>query len=367
MKYLTIIFVGLTVLLPARELTFYVGTLGPEAKGVWRGTIDDQTGKMSAPVHLAEIKNASYLALHPNGQTLYATTELADGSGGVSALKLNPDGTVKLLNSQNTGGKNCNHLAVDATGKNLAVANYASGSVSCLPITADGSLAEFSGFVQHTGKSVHPVRQTSPHAHGVYFDATNQFLAVPDLGIDQIVVYRFEADKGSLNSIPPVSVMQKPGDGPRHLVFHPTLPLAYACNELSLTVTAFHFDIKTGVLSPFQIVETLPAEADRKGASAAEIFCHPNGKTLYVSNRIHDSIAVFSIGTEGSLKLIQHQLNVPATPRGFGLSSDGRWLICAGQKSGTLNAYRIHSDSGMLTDTQQAVKVGSASCVIFSK
>ena len=367
MKYLTLIFIGLTSVLPARELTFYVGTLGPEAKGIWRATIDDQNGKISAPVHLAEIKNASYLALRPDGQTLYATTEMSDGSGGVSALKLNPDGTVKLLNSQTTGGKNCNHVAVDATGKNCAAANYGSGSVACLPINADGSLGEFTSFVQHTGKSVNPTRQTSPHAHGVYFDATNKFLAVPDLGIDQIIVYPFDAERGKLNSIPPVNVSQKPGDGPRHLVFHPTLPLAYACNELSLTVTAFRFDVKTGALSPFQVIETLPVEADRKGASAAEIFCHPNGKTLYVSNRIHNSIAVFSIASDGSLKLIQHQLNVPATPRGFGLSPDGQWLVCAGQKSGTLNAYRINPESGLLTDTQQAVKVGSASCVIFQK
>ena len=367
MKYLNLIFVGLTSLLSARELTFYVGTLGPEAKGIWRGTIDEQTGKIAPPVLLTEIKNASYLALRPDGQTLYATTEMADGSGGVSAFKLNSDGTIKLLNSQTTGGKNCNHLAVDATGKNLAVANYGSGSVACLPIKVDGSLSEFSSFVQHTGKSVHPARQTSPHAHGVYFDAANQFLAVPDLGIDQIIVYRFEADRGILNSVPPMYGIQKPGDGPRHLAFHPTLPLAFACNELSLTVTAFRYEASSGKLTPFQITETLPTDADRKGASAAEIFCHPNGKTLYVSNRIHDSIAVYSIASDGSLKLIQHQLNVPATPRGFGLSPDGQWLICAGQKSGTLNAYRINPESGILTDTQQAVKVGSASCVIFAK
>lgn len=367
MNYLTFIFIVLASLASARELTFYVGTLGPEAKGIWRGTLDEQTGKISAPVLVAEIKSASYLALRPDGQTLYATTEMSDGSGGVAAFKLNTDGTVKLLNSQTTGGKNCNHLAVDATGKNCAVANYGSGSVASLPIKADGSLAEFSAFIQHAGKSVHPVRQTSPHAHGVYFDATNQFLAVPDLGIDQIIVYRFEADRGNLNSLPPVSVMQKPGDAPRHLVFHPTQPLAYACNELALTVTAFRFDVKAGVLSPFQVIDTLPADAERKGASAAEIFCSPHGKNLYVSNRIHDSIAVYAIGADGSLKLIQHQLGVPATPRGFGLSPDGQWLVCAGQKSGTLNAYRVNPESGMLTDTQQAVKVGSASCVVFPK
>jgi 6-phosphogluconolactonase len=267
---------------------------------------------------------------------------LADQSSAVTAFKLNQDGSLKLLNTQSANGKNCNHLAVDATGKNLVVANYGSGSVTCLPIKSDGSLGEYNAFSQHTGKSINPTRQTSPHAHGIYFDPSNKFLAVPDLGIDQILVYPFSAEHVSLDFASANVTKQKPGDGPRHLVFHPTLPLAYVCNELSLTVTTFNFDATTGKLSPVQTLETLPTGAERKGASAAEIFCHPNGRTLYVSNRIHDSIAVFSIDTDGSLKLIQHQLNVPATPRGFGISPDGRWLICAGQKSGTLNAYQIN-------------------------
>jgi 6-phosphogluconolactonase len=161
--------------------------------------------------------------------------------------------------------------------------------------------------------------------------------------------------------------MQKPGDGPRHFVFHPTLLIAYACNELALTVTTFHYDAQLGTLQPFQVTETLPANAERKGASAAEIFCHPNGRTLFISNRIHDSIAVYAIGEDGSLKLIQHQLAVPATPRGFGLSTDGQWLVCAGQKSGTINAYRVDDSTGRLTDTQQAIAVGSASCVLFAR
>ena len=367
MNYSAFIFIFAASLLPARELTFYVGTLGSDAKGVWRGTIDSESGKLSAPVLIAEIKNASFLALRPDGQTLYATTELADGSGGAAALKLNADGTAKLLNAQTTGGKNCNHLAVDASGGNLAVANYGSGSVGCLPIQADGSLGVLSAFMQHEGKSVHPVRQTGPHAHGVYFDSTNKFLAVPDLGVDRIFVYRFDAVRGSLVANSPDGAVQRPGDGPRHFVFHPTLPLAYACNELALTVTAFHYDTALGTLQPFQVANTLPEGAERKGASAAEIFCHPNGRTLYVSNRIHDSIAVFAIGDDGALKLIQHQLNVPGTPRGFGISADGRWLICAGQKSGTINAYRVDEQTGRLTDTQQAVAIGSASCVIFAR
>ena len=367
MRSLCLFFVFGFSLLRASELSFYVGTLGPEAKGVWRGTLNAETGEISPPVLIAEIKNASFLALRPDGKVLYATTELADGLGGVSALELQGNGLAKILNERATGGKNCNHLAVDATGKNLAVANYGSGSVGCLPIKADGSLGELSGFMQHEGKSVHPKRQTGPHAHGVYFDPSNKFIAVPDLGVDQVFVYRFDAERGSLSPHTPSGVIQKPGDGPRHFAFHPTLPVAYACNELALTVTAFRFDVARGRLEPLQVIDTLPSGVVIKGASTAEIFCHPNGRTLYVSNRIHDSLAVYKIAGEGTLELIQHQLNVPATPRGFGLSPDGRWLVCAGQKSGTLNAYRIDEETGRLTDTRQAVPVGSASCVLFAR
>ena len=147
------------------------------------------------------------------------------------------------------------------------------------------------------------------------------------------------------------------------MAFHPSGKFAYVNTEMGLNVVAFSVE-RNGGLNQIQSLPTLPEGADKKGVSTAEIFVRPNGKTLYVSNRGHDSIAVYSIAQDGKLTLLQHMLGTPATPRGFGLSADGRWLVCAGQKSGTLNAYRIGQD-GKLTDTKQSVEAAAAAAIVF--
>ena len=361
------IFLFFNITLCAAEWNFLVGTTGPGAQGIYQATLNAETGKLSNPVLIAESKNAGYVALGADEKIFYSTIELADGSAGVAAFKLENNGPAKKLNEQSIPGKNSTHLTLDTKGKNVFVANYTSGNLAVLPIGENGFLQPASDNYQHQGSGPNPKRQATPHAHGVYLDAQNQFLYVPDLGADKIFIYRWDSEKNRLTKNNPEFAHLKPGDGPRHFALHPQKAWAYVCNELTLTVTAFQVDSASGALTVLQSVSTLPVGAEINGASAAEIFCSPNGKNLYVSNRIHDSIAVFAIAADGSLKLIQHQVGVPATPRGFGLSPDGQWLVCAGQKSGTLNAYRVNPESGMLTDTQQSVKVISASCVVFTK
>ena len=347
----------------AAELTYYVGTSGPQAKGILRGTIDSETGKLSAPVVIADAKGASYLALSKDAKTLYATSEVA--GGGVAAYRLAGGAAAVLLNSQESQGKGATHLSVDPSGRNLLVANYGSGSVACLPLKADGSLLPVSSFIQHVGGGPNAKRQAGPHAHGIYADAAGRFVYVPDLGTDNIFIYRLDAAKGLLMSDGNYGRVE-PGAGPRHFAFHPQGGFAYTCNEMALTVSTFKLDATSGGLTGIQSLPTLPKGASPAGASTAEIFCLPNGKALYVSNRGHDSLAVYAIGADGKLALIQHMLNTPATPRGFGLSLDGRWLVCAGQKSGTINAYRVDLATGKLTDTQQSVVTGSSCCILFT-
>lgn len=348
----------------AAELTYYVGTSGPQAKGILRGTINSETGKLSAPVVIADAKGASYLALSKDAKTLYATSEVA--GGGVAAYRLTAGGAATLLNAQDSQGKGATHLSVDSTGRNLLVANYGSGSVACLPLQGDGSLLPASSFNQHVGVGPNAKRQAGPHAHGIYADAAGRFVYVPDLGTDDIFIYRLDAAKGLLTLNDPKSGRVAPGAGPRHFAFHPQGGFAYSCNEMALTVSAFKLDATSGGLTQIQTLPTLPEGASATGASTAEIFCLPNAKALYVSNRGHDSLAVYAIGADGKLALIQHMLNTPATPRGFGLSPDGRWLVCAGQKSGTVNAYRVDLATGKLTDTQQSVVTGSSCCILFT-
>jgi len=349
----------------AADLTYYVGTSGSESKGILRGTIDSETGKLSTPVVIAEAKGPSYLALSLDGKVLYATAEVA--GGGVAAYRLSADGKATFLNGQDTKGKGATHVSVDQTGTYLFAANYGSGSVACLPLQADGSIGAASSFFQHEGSGPNKARQAGPHAHGIYPDAANRFVYVPDLGTDDVFIYRFDAAKGTLTPNDPKSGRVAPGSGPRHLAFHPKGGFAYVCNEMLMTVSTFTVDAASGAMKEVQVLPTLPEGASAKGASTAEVFCSPNAKALYVSNRGHNSLAVYAIGADGKLSLIQHMLDVPAVPRGFGLSPDGRWLLCAGQKSGTINAYRIDAETGKLTDTKQSVVAGSSCCIVFAR
>jgi 6-phosphogluconolactonase len=343
-----------------RPYVFYVGTSGAKAQGVLRCELDRKTGKISAPAVVAEAKSASYLALSPDVKFLYATAEAAEGA--VAAYAIEGD-KLRLLNTEASKGKGPTHLAVDAGRQNLIVVNYGSGSTTSLPIKADGSLAPATSSIQHVGTGPNAARQAGPHAHGVYFHPTNGRAYVADLGTDDIFIYQFDVAKGLLTPNKPASGRVTAGFGPRHLAFSPDGRFAYVNTEMGLTVSVFSVG-KDGGLKEIQSLPTLPAGADAKGVSTAEIFVHPNGKTLYVSNRGHDSIAVYSIGRDGKLALLQHMLGTPAMPRGFGLSRDGRWLVCAGQKSGTLNAYRIERD-GKLTDTKQSVEVAAAAAILF--
>lgn len=342
------------------QYVFYVGTSGAKAQGVLRCVLDGKTGKISAPTVAAEAKSASYLALSPDAKFLYATAEAAEGA--VAAYAVEGE-KLRLLNTEASKGKGPTHLAVDPARKNLVVVNYGSGSTTALPIKADGSFAPATSSIQHVGSGPNAARQAGPHAHGVYFHPKNGRAYVADLGTDDVFIYQFDAEKGQLKPNKPKSGRVTAGEGPRHLAFHPSGRYAYVNTEMGLNVVSFAVE-RNGGLKQLQSLPTLPAGADAKGASTAEIFVHPNGKTVYVSNRGHDSIAVYSIAQDGRLTLLQHMLGTPATPRGFGLSADGRWLVCAGQKSGTLNAYRVGRD-GKLSDTKQSVEAPAAAAIVF--
>jgi 6-phosphogluconolactonase len=342
------------------QYVFYVGTSGAKAQGVLRCVLDGKTGKISAPSVAAEAKSASYLALSPDAKFLYSTAEGTEGAVASYAVE---DDKLRLLNTEASKGKGPTHLAVDAARRNLIVVNYGSGSTTALPIKEDGSFAPASSSIQHVGTGPNAGRQAGPHAHGVYFHPKNGRAYVADLGTDDIFIYKFDAEKGLLTPNKPKSARVTAGEGPRHLAFHPNGRFAYVNTEMGMNVVAFSVE-RNGGLKQIQSLPTLPAGADAKGASTAEIFVRPDGKTLYVSNRGHDSIAVYSIAQDGKLTLLQHVLGTPAVPRGFGLSADGRWLVCAGQKSGTLNAYRIGRD-GKLTDTKQAVEAAGSVAILF--
>jgi 6-phosphogluconolactonase len=350
------------------EIAVYFGTYtGPKSKGIYLSRLDLSSGKLSAPTLAGETEQPSFLALHPNRRFLYAVNETGGGrrgTGQVTAFAVGSDGKLTLLNQQPSRGSAPCHLVVDRVGKSLLLANYGGGSVAAFSIGPDGRLGESTGFVQHSGSSVNPQRQKEPHAHSINLDTANRFAVAADLGLDQVLVYRFDAGKGTLSPNEPPSAPVKAGSGPRHFAFHPSGRNAYVINELASTVTAFQYDAGKGVLKETQTLSTLPK--DFTGTShTAEVQVHPSGKFLYGSNRGHDSIAVFSIEANGTLRYVENTPTGGSTPRNFGISPDGKYLLAANQKSDNVVVFRIDPKSGRLTSTGNTLEVPSPVCVRF--
>jgi 6-phosphogluconolactonase len=242
----------------------------------------------------------------------------------------------------------CN-LTLDKSGRNVLVANYGSGSVAVLPVAPDGRLGDATSVVQHTGSSVNPQRQKGPHAHCITLDPANRFAFACDLGLDKVLSYRFDAVKGTLTPNEPAFVPLQPGAGPRHMVFRPDGRFAYVVNELHSTATAFAYDAGAGVLTALQTVSTLPADFAGTN-SGAEVAMHPSGRWLYVSNRGHNSVALFDIDRDkGTLTYVAAHPTGGSTPRHFGIEPAAQHLVMANQRSDTLLANRIDASTGRLT------------------
>ena len=250
-------------------------------------------------------------------------------------------------------------------GKHVLVANYTGGSVAVLPVKADGMLGEASDFVQHLGSSVDPNRQHEPHAHDVVLTPDNRFAVVADLGLDKLLVYRFDLEKGKLLPNDPPYGRVKPGSGPRHFALHPNGRWAYVISEMGNTITAFDWDGDKGSFHELQTISTLPK--DFKGEnSTAELAVHPTGRYLYGSNRGHDSIAVYAIDpAKGMLTSIEDVSTLGKEPRNFALDPTGAYLFAANQNSNTVVVFRVNSRNGRLTPSGEKVEVISPVCVTF--
>jgi 6-phosphogluconolactonase len=355
------------------ESLVYFGTYtGPNSKGIYVSHLNLSSGTLTPPELAAETKSPSFLAIRPQGDFLYAVNEVdqfeGKPAGSVTGFAINREtGKLTLLNQQPSGGPGPAHLAVDRTGANVLVANYGGGSVEVLPIEGTGRLKSATAFVQHTGSSVNPQRQKGPHAHYINVDPSDRFAYVADLGLDKVLIYRFDSAKGTLAPNDPPSASVKPGAGPRHLAMDAKGRFAYLINEIDCTITAFSRDAQTGGLKDFQTVSTLPeGQAVAAGYSTAEVLVHPSGKFLYGSNRGHDTIVVFAIDEKsGRLTYVQHQPTQGKTPRGFGIDPSGGYLLVGNQQSDSVVVFRIDQQTGRLTPTGSTVKVGAPVSVEF--
>jgi 6-phosphogluconolactonase len=256
---------------------------------------------------------------------------------------------------------------VDATGKMVMVANYDGSSVTSFPINADGTVGPATSFIQQHGSSVNPQRQTAPHAHSITVDPGNHFALVCDLGLDQVLVFKINPEKGSLMPNDPPFFKTTPGIGPRHLAFQPNGRFAYMISELACTMTAYRFDPNSGTLVEMQSLSTLPAGVPMQtNYVAAEVVVHPSGKFVYGSTRGHNSIAAYRIDPDsGKMTLIEIVPSGGLIPRSFNIAPSGRFLLAANQDSGTVNEFRIDPDTGRLTPTGEQVKITKPVCVTF--
>jgi len=366
----------------ADSMRVYIGTYTRRSSmGIYSLRLDLTSGALSTPELAAETANPTFLAIHPTGRLLYAVGELDEfggrkcGAANAFAIE-EPSGSLRLLNQQPSGGAGPCHITIDADGRHVLLANYSSGSVCVVPIEPDGRLAEPSCVVQHAGSGPDPERQEGPHAHSVNLDAAGRFAFVADLGLDKVLIYRFNPADGTLTANDPAAATVAGGSGPRHLAFHPAGGFAYLINEMASTVTAFAFDADRGELRDVQTVSTLPPGFDEEN-STAEVAVHPSGRFLYGSkhpsgrflygsNRGHDSLAVFSIdGETGRLTGLGHAPTQGREPRHFAIDPTGHWLLAANQNSDTVVVLRIDVSSGHLQPTASAATVPCPVCVRF--
>jgi 6-phosphogluconolactonase len=349
----------------SREWLLYVGTYtNRDSKGIYAWRFD-ASGKMTPLGLVAENGNPSFLAIDSGGRFLYAVNE--NKMGMVSAFSIDrASAKLQLLNSVSTKGAGPCHLALDHTEKWLAAANYESGSVAVFPIESQGLLGAASAFEQHSGSSVHPQRQTGPHAHMAAFAPDNRFLLVPDLGLDRVMVYRFDAGSGAITPNNPAYLKTAAGFGPRHLAFGGNGRFLYVLGEMAAAVAVFRFDAGKGAGEEIQSISMLP-ESYSGAKSGAEIAVDASGNFLYASNRGHDSIAVFRI--DRAAGTLESEARVPArgkTPRHFAIDPTGSFLLTAGQDSNSIAIFRTDAASGLLTPAGEPVETPVPVCLAFT-
>lgn len=347
----------------------YVGTYTVDTKseGIYSYRLSD-TGRLER-LRSFKSTNPSFLTIDSSKRHLYAVNELGEfggkPGGSVSAFAIDPASKdLKFLNEQPSLGADPCHLTIDRKRRALLVANYTGGNVSVLPVKRDGTLGPSTDLENHEGSGPKE-QQKAPHAHCVILDASERYALVADLGIDRVMIYKFNSGSGKLEAGKQPWVQLKAGAGPRHLTIHPNGRWVYVINELDSTMTALHYNKGKGTLTELETVSTLPS--DFTGVSyCADVHVSPGGRYLYGSNRGHNSIVVFEIerGT-GKLKAVQHISTEGDWPRNFAIEPYGRYLLVANQRSNNVVTFRINPETGQLRPTGNNEAIPAPVCLKF--
>ena len=341
--------------------------------GIYHSSLGIEKGSLAVPKLAIALDSPGFLAANPNPalkqSVLYATTKI-DGQYVIASLKVAANKSLELMNAKPTGEKagGACHVTVDASGTIAVSSQYRSGTVSVFSLAEDGSIAERTQLIQHTGGSkVVGKRQDSPHAHYCGFDNDNKFAFVCDLGLDRVKIYKIDHEKKEL--IDHGEAVCEPGGGPRHMKFHPNGKYAFVLNELAMSLSVFDYDAANGSMNLKQTVKTIPDSSVEKEVfnSASEILVHPGGKFVYSGNRGNDTVSVFEFDeAAGELKRIQIEPVRGSWPRNINLSPDGNWLVAAGCDSNSVAPFRIDTDTGRLTYVRGSRFVPHPICVLFT-
>ena len=350
-------------------------------KGIYLFEMDSSSGRLSFVKLAAEARNPSWLCLDPSQRYLYTVNEISDyegKSGSVSAYAVDrSNGDLRLLNTISSQGAGPAYLSVDATGKYVFVANYGDGSIAVFPVSSDGSLGA-STCTHRDEDHVGSQKATSappgsfaisghdrPHAHMIGPNPGNRFVLQTDLGQDRIYVYNLDKQTGKLAPAATPFASLPSGDGPRHIAFHPNGRWLYSIQEEASTVVFFNFDPETGSMAAQQTLSTLP-NGFTGTSFASGIRVSADGRFLYAANRLHNTIAVFSIGSNGKMKQLGETPTLGDYPCQFNFDPSGAFLYVCNQRSDQITSFRIDKRTGLLRFTGQYTPVGTPTCIIFT-
>lgn len=377
---------GFSLASKRRRTLAYVGTDTSlvdgtaNGKGIYLFEMGSDTGELTPVKLAAETANPTWLTIHPSGQYLYASNEVSNfkgGNGSVSAFAIDrSNGELRFLNSVSSQGASPAYLSLDASGRYAFVANYFGGNIAVLPVLPDGLLGEAVDVHRDTGclESLHATHapagsfaisgHDAPHPHMIHPDPANRFVLQTDLGQDRIYVYGFDKQTGKLGPADTPFISLPTGDGPRHFVFHPHRGWMYSIQEEASTIVFFHYQPETGSLTHQQSVSTLP-----KGFTGtnfcSEIMLSTDVRFLYAANRLHNSIAVFAVGTKGHLEWVGEAWTRGDYPSQFNLDPSGTFLYACNQRSDQITSFRIDKETGLLTFTGRYTPVGTPLCITF--
>jgi 6-phosphogluconolactonase len=361
----------------------YVGTYTPNGGGIYLFRLDKATGALTQLQVFDDIRNPSWLVANPAQTRLYAVSEIDNyqGSRSGAVISYAIDGEslqLKRLGAVSSAGGNPTYASVHPSGKFLFVANYGGGNVAVFPVTPDGALGDTTDVrpsvgAHHRARAVDdPPGQfaisdhDSPHIHMVAADPSGQFVIANDAGLDLTLVWRFDAQGGRLLPAAVPVIAAPSGSAPRHFVFHPSGRTFYNLYEHDAKIAVYDYDATKGGFKPKQLVSTLPPKFSGSNLSA-EIVIAADGRFLYVSNRLHNSIAIFAVANDGQLRMITENWVHADYPRCLTIDPSGEFLYSCNQKGDSITSFRINAASGALQFTGRFEPVGSPAVMIVLK